>query len=141
MIDKKFTDSEIMNGLFICERGVINRCLNCPYREVEQCVVQLREDTLELVKRLKAENDDLFYKLTGVMWSVDKWLEDDELNQHEVNRAITMREKTLQITEELQAEIERLNSFIKEANEYFSEGDFANGLAIIIRLAKEMEGE
>lgn len=60
------------------------------------------------IKRLQAENDDLFYKLQGVMWFVDKWLDGDELEQDELNRAITMREKTLQITEEQQKEIEKL---------------------------------
>lgn len=60
------------------------------------------------IERLQAENDDLFYKLQGVMWFVDKWLDGEELEQDELNRAITMREKTLRITEEQQAEIERL---------------------------------
>ena len=59
--------------------------------------------------KLQAENKDLFYKLEGVMHSVDKWLDGDELKQDEVNRAITMREKTLKIVENLQAENERLN--------------------------------
>jgi hypothetical protein len=67
-------------------------------------------DELEDYNRLKAENEDLFYKLSGVMLSVDKWLEGDELNQDEVQRAATMREKTLQITEQQQAEIERLQA-------------------------------
>ena len=43
--------------------------------------------------------DDLKYTLMAVMHSVDKWLEGDELNQDEVNRAATMREKTLRIIE------------------------------------------
>ena len=42
---------------------------------------------------------------------------------------------------ELEAEIEKLQSLIKEADEYFSEGDFANGIAIIISFVKEMAGE
>lgn len=67
---------------------------------------------LDLINRLKSENEDLFYKLEGVMHSVDKWLEGDELKQDEVNRAATMREKTLQITEKQQAEIERLENAI-----------------------------
>ncbi len=69
---------------------------------------KLAKETFDMLNRLKAENDDLFYKLEGVMHSVDKWLEGDELKQDEVNRAITMREKTLQITEKQQAEIEKL---------------------------------
>lgn len=53
----------------------------------------------------KSEVDNLEYTLLGVMHSVDKWLEGDELKQHEVNRAAIMREKTLQIVEGLQKTI------------------------------------
>lgn len=55
----------------------------------------------------KSEVDDLEYKLIGVMHSVDKWLECDELEQDEVNRAITMREKTLRIVESAKSKVER----------------------------------
>ena len=54
------------------------------------------------------------------MWSVDKWLDGDELKQDEVNRAITMREKTLQITEKQSAEIESLQKAGKEAVSCFT---------------------
>lgn len=57
----------------------------------------------------KSEVDKLEYTLLGVMHSVDKWLEGDELEKDEVNRAITMREKTLQLIETANAEIERLH--------------------------------
>ena len=57
----------------------------------------------------REEVDKLEYTLLGVMHSVDKWLDGDELEQDEVNRAITMRENTLRIVENLQAEVERLN--------------------------------
>ena len=56
----------------------------------------------------KAEIENLTYTLLGVMHSVDKWLDGTELEQDEVNRSATMREKTLRIVEEKQAEIERL---------------------------------
>jgi hypothetical protein len=69
------------------------------------------------INRQKAENEDLFYKLQGVMLSVDKWLEGVELEQDEVNRAATMREKTLRITEEQQAEIERLTTELEQKTE------------------------
>ncbi len=39
------------------------------------------------------------------------------------------------------AETERLKDSIKEADNYFSEGDFAKGLAIIINLVKETVGD
>ena len=67
---------------------------------------------VETINHQKAEIADLTYKIVGIMHSVDKWLEGDELKQDEVNRAITMREKTLQITEKQQAEIERLQKLV-----------------------------
>lgn len=67
------------------------------------------EATLKCYKdTVKEEVNQLEYKLAGVMHSVDKWLDGEELNQDEVNRAATMREKTLRIVEGLQAEVERL---------------------------------
>ena len=62
----------------------------------------------EEITRQQEEIDNLTYTLWGVMHSVDKWLDGVELEQDEVNRAATMREKTLRIVEEKQAEIERL---------------------------------
>lgn len=53
------------------------------------------------VKELEKEKSNLEYTLLGVMHSVDKWLDGAELEMDEVNRAITMREKTLQIVEGL----------------------------------------
>ncbi len=66
----------------------------------------------DLINRLQAENENLEYKLTGVMHFVDKWLDGAELEQDEVNRASAMREKTLQIVESQQAEIERLKKAV-----------------------------
>ena len=55
----------------------------------------------------KSEVDNLEYTLMGVMHSVDKWLDGDELKQDEVNRAIAMREKTLRIIESVKIEVAR----------------------------------
>ncbi len=65
-------------------------------------------DVLDLIKSLQAEKDYLFLTLSGVMHFVDKWLDGGELNQVEVNRAMTMREKTLEITERQAEQIEEL---------------------------------
>lgn len=54
------------------------------------------------------EKNNLEYTLEGVMHFVDKWLDGAELEKDEVNRAATMREKTLQIVEKLTKENERL---------------------------------
>ena len=55
------------------------------------------------------------------MHSVDKWLDGAELEQDEVNRAATMREKTLRIVEKKRAEIERLHKKIEELSEVLSD--------------------
>ena len=68
------------------------------YREID--VTDLKRALL-LIKELAEENKHLEYTLLGVMHFVDKWLDGAELEMDEVNRAITMREKTLQIVESL----------------------------------------
>lgn len=56
----------------------------------------------------------LEYTIIGIMHAVDKWLDGPELEQDEVNRAATMREKTLQIVEKLQrADTGRLQEFLE----------------------------
>ena len=79
-------------------------------------------DLIDLIDRQQEEIENLTYTLLGVMHSVDKWLDGTELEQDEVNRSVTMREKTLRIVEEKQAEIERLKienqAFRSAANSY-----------------------
>lgn len=69
-------------------------------------------------KELAKEKSDLEYTLLGVMHSVDKWLEGDELKQDEVNRAAAMREKTLRIAEELTKRVEELENELSWATAY-----------------------
>ena len=135
------TDNEIIKALECCINDNCDSCPDSIANSVGNCERNLRRDALDLInrleennkfltecgwkfdkmffeqkaeiKKLQAENDDLFYKLQGVMWFVDKWLDGDELEQDEVNRAVAMREKTLQITEEQQKEIERLKEGIR----------------------------
>ena len=100
------TDNEIIKALECCSDDSVARCEDCPY-VVDLMVcrqMQLRKDSLDLINRQKAENERLEYVLLGVMQSVDKWLDDKELEQDEVNRAATMREKTLRIVETAKAE-------------------------------------
>lgn len=59
--------------------------------------------------------DELEYILAGVMHSVDKWLEGDEFDQDEVNRAATMREKVLRIIEAKDARIRELEKKLEQA--------------------------
>ena len=102
------TDNEIIKALEWCTNVMdCGKCLYSPYSG-SGCATRLKTEVLDLIKRQQAEIERLEYTLIGVMHSVDKWLEGEELEQDEVNRAIAMREKTLQIVEEKQEEIERL---------------------------------
>ncbi len=97
-----------------------------PRSEYDAVVSAVDNSTKEFLKlhdayqKQKSEVNKLNYTLLGVMHSVDKWLEGEELEQDEVNRAITMREKTLQIIENTKTEVaremfEEIESEIKEA--------------------------
>ena len=84
-------------------------------KKLEEENKNLREDWAESQSRwekaydiLDGEKHDLELVLLGVMHSVDKWLEGDELKQDEVNRAATMREKTLKIIEKIAQDSEKL---------------------------------
>ena len=55
----------------------------------------------------KSEVDRLELTLQGVMWSVDKWLDEADYDADPVKRAITMREKTLRIIENAKSEVAR----------------------------------
>lgn len=84
-------------------------------KELEADCEQWRSDWAENQARweiaydeLDKEKHNIELTLVGVMFFVDKWLNGAELEKDEVNRAITMREKTLQIVEKLTEENERL---------------------------------
>jgi hypothetical protein len=107
------TDNEIKKALeCCCSETTEKNCGNCPLFNVGRpdCYRTLAKHSLDLINRQQAENENLEYKLLGVMHFVDKWLDGAELEQDEVNRASAMREKTLQLVEKKQAEIERLQS-------------------------------
>lgn len=110
MPDKKLTDSEIEKAKAHFEYGIKCDIFQEPVLSYAKTVLEAFDE----INRQQAEKDDLFYKLVGVMHSVDKWLDGDELKQDEVNRAATMREKTLQIVESLQAENEHYSHNVKE---------------------------
>ena len=57
------------------------------------------EDLKRAAKEAADMLDNQAYIILGVMHSVDKWLDDNELEQDEVNRAATMRENVLRIIE------------------------------------------
>ena len=82
---------------------------------------ELLKDALALIKKLYEEITRLEYIRVGVMHSVDKWLDGEELDeQDEVIRAATMREKLLQIVERLteeNAEVKANWQKLKESHE------------------------
>lgn len=88
----------------------------------------LKEQLAPYISALLREKDARIMKLEltlqGVMWSVDKWLDEADYDQDQVKRAIKMREKTLRIVEEKDAEIERLQNGLaiskKETKRYIT---------------------
>ena len=78
-----------------------------PRAEVEG-LRELNNNLLEAGQEWQKRAKQLEYVLLGVMHSVDKWLDGDELEQDEVNRAATMREKTLRIVENARTEVARV---------------------------------
>lgn len=129
MTDKKITDEEIKSSLEVI--ATTRNCNECKIRNCKwgtcNCSQITANAALDLINRQQAKIENLEYKLLGVMHFVDKWLDGAELEQDEVNRAATMREKTLQITEKQQAEIERLKAFKSYFDELYGKGlDVAN---------------
>ena len=136
------TDNEIIKALECCSL-IQGECKECPCDSVMDCdcedmllreafylinrqkaEIEKKDTEIEILIRKKhalrdeiaeqqAEKEHLEYVLMAVMHSVDKWLEGDELKQDEANRACTMREKTLKITEKLHKQIDGL----KQANQ------------------------
>ena len=97
-------------------------------------------EALDIINHQQKKNDDLLYKLTGVMHSVDKWLDGDELKQDEVNRAATMREKTLRLIESARAEA--IKEFAEELKEKLELCDTVVGsddFGVTIEVGYEME--
>ena len=86
------------------------------------------------IAKLTKERDDLILTLEGVMWFVDKWLDEDELKLDPVSRASAMREKTLKLVENIEAETARkifnvLYQYIKYDG--YSFGVWKNDLIIL----------
>ena len=102
-------DNEIIKCTEECLKDVPN-CKACPFNDEGDCRDKLLKLCLDLINHKQAEIERLELVLLGVMHSVDKWLDGKELEQDEVNRAATMREKTLQIVEQKQSEIDRQKS-------------------------------
>ena len=78
-----------------------------PESEIDKVNAEWVELYADSQKKWEEAYNKLEYTLIGVMHSVDKWLEGDELEQDEVNRAATMREKTLRLIENAETEVAR----------------------------------
>ena len=59
------TDSEIVKALECCTTKT-HTCLECPYKDFGQCEYQVMNDTLDLINRLQAENEDYKALYEGV---------------------------------------------------------------------------
>lgn len=113
---------EITKALECCllsNEHQVEECNECPFNECPTTICQnlLAYHALALIKELIKEKDNLEYTLEGVMHFVDKWLDGEDLKENEVTRAEIMRERTLQIMDELYDEngkLTRENDLYKE---------------------------
>lgn len=115
---------ETERGNRICRK---TDCKECRYYPVDGDICpscHTAEAILDAIAKDPEQTDE--YTLLGVMHSVDKWLEGEELEQDPVKRAIAMREKTLCIVENLQNEVECLRAY----KEYF-QGLYGTGLTVM----------
>lgn len=96
------------------QRNKVEEALEIKTMDVNSLTSE-RDALQEMVAEQKSEKERLEYVLMAVMHSVDKWLEGDELKQDEANRACTMREKTLKITEKLHKKIDGLQKANQES--------------------------
>ena len=85
MREKKLTDEEIVKALECC--GSEEDCLSCPYHKKNMlCYYTRCSDTLDLIHRLQAENEELREKLIDEQFSVDKWMEENAEQKAEIER-------------------------------------------------------
>lgn len=122
-------DEVIKKALKCC---TIGNCRRCPLACVHNCRTQLREgmnnilskQQLELVLKRNTIND-LNNKLT------EKQSENEKLQSLCTSKDVIIKEQ--------QVEIEKFKNAIKEADQLFLEGFLYDGLAIVSRLAIEIE--
>lgn len=131
MMTKKFTDEETIEALECCQREYDTDCEKCPYNKYSRtgCRGALSEDTLDLINRQKAENEEFvgnidrlkeengnltveFQSMRGAANSLKMHHEEA---QAEIVRLQSMNQAKLDTIHDLQAEIERLQ---KEKDEY-----------------------
>lgn len=135
------------------------RRLKCPALEKDGCIcsAQTVEDfmnnvlsiALSIIEDLTKERDDAEMKLAGVMHNVDKWLDGAELEQDEVSRAITMREKLLltiegaeaRIAKELLSDIERRLPLNSTFNNRDIQIGFAWAMSSVMRILNTLKKE
>ena len=85
MREKKLTDEEVIEALECC--GSEEDCLSCPYHKKNMlCYYTRCSDTLDLIHRLQAENEELREKLIGEQFAVDKWMEENAEQKAEIAR-------------------------------------------------------
>ena len=93
-MDKKLTDAEIVKALEICSKGIMfskHDCKKCPYYAELCCERKLKQNALDLINRLQAENE----KNENIIRLADKTI---ETQQAENDRLKEKAEKIFEAT-------------------------------------------
>ena len=62
MMERNFTDEEVIKALDFCLNNETIRCHKCPYRKTALCMSVLIKDALDLINRQRAEIERLSHK-------------------------------------------------------------------------------
>ena len=121
MTDKKFKQEDIINALECCIKDDAKYCDDCSYYDEEDeheqlCVYRLHRDTLDLIARLKARNNQYLLKNTNQRHTLAM------LNKQVAELKEELDGKDVEIMR-LKHEIERLSQpvFIMETKEMTEE--------------------
>lgn len=151
MPDKKLTDNEIKKALKCCYTTG-TRCEDCPLCDIEECNDTLMAEYVkDLINRLQAENERLQNILICFMDALGKVRKVDDIDEisliplmSELNkqyRAQLKAEAYKEFAEQLDAEIESSDKYIREYDDSEVQKAYNKGLRDALKVLKELAGD
>ena len=135
----KLTDSEIVKALEICGKGIMfskHDCKKCPYYTELNCETKCKQNALDLINRLKAENERLRKELNLV-----SILYQDEQERNSIIKAESYKE----VAERLKNEIINDTAYACDITQHSGYYDYQIKIGdipeYIDNILKELEGD
>ena len=134
------SDEDIKKSLECCSTKLLSKCLECKITK-NGCAEFLASQALALINRQQERIEELEI-ITGIANCrkyYRKFVDEVFCKQKGNELSEPDFDYIYQLYFEQQAEIEKFKNAIKEADRLFSEGSFYYGLAVVARLAIEIE--